>query len=261
MNTCSRRSTLVAMLLLVFLLLPGVAAVAADKAAPGAAMGNIADRWVLWPKPGQERQLEAAIKSHAAWRKKAGEPFVWVTYQPIVGTDLTYYVIRSEGHQWKDFDAEHAWAAKAKANDAYEQQVAPYVARMEHFFEETDVAHSQMGDIKGDRYFSVTTRQLKPGSRGEAMAAVDKIQKAITDAKWPYRYRLAWLIGGADSLRIIFPMKDYAAMADPDPSLHEVLAKALGPEGANATLKQFGNSFEGGDTTIFVVRPDLSTQP
>lgn len=261
MNVRDRRSTLIAMLMLAFLLLPGVAAVAADKTASGPAMGNIADRWVLWPKPGQEKQLEAAIKTHAAWRKKAGEPFAWSTYQPIAGTDLTYYVVRSEGHQWKDFDTEHAWAAKAKAGDAYEQQVAPHVARVEHFFEETDVAHSQMGDIKDDKYFMITTRQLKPGSRGEMMAAVDKIQKAITAAKWPYPYRLAWLIGGANSLRIVIPMKNYAEMADPDPSLHQVLAKALGPDGADATLKQFGNSFEGGDITIFVIRPDLSTQP
>ena len=56
MNVRDRRSTLIAMLMLAFLLLPGVAAVAADKAAAGPAMGNIADRWVLWPKPGQEKQ-------------------------------------------------------------------------------------------------------------------------------------------------------------------------------------------------------------
>lgn len=261
MNARCRRSTLLAMLTLVFVLLPGMAAVAAGKAAPRAATGNIADRWVLWSKPGQEKQLEAAIKTHAAWRKQAGEPFAWSTYQPIAGTDLTYYVVRSAGHQWKDFDAEQAWAARAGAEAAYDRQVAPYVARVEHNFEETDTAHSQLPeDLKDYRYFSVTTRQLRPGSRGQMMGAVDKIQQAITAAKWPYPYALAWLIGGADDLRIIEPMKSYADMADPDPSLRQVLAKSLGQDNADATLKQFGSSFEGGDTTIYVYRPDLSTQ-
>lgn len=260
MNARCRRSTLLAMLTLVFVLLPGMVALAADKSGSGAAAGNIADRWVLWSKPGQEKQLEAAIKTHAAWRKQAGEPFAWLTYQPIAGTDLAYYVVRSGNHQWKDFDAEQAWVAKAGAGDAYDRQVAPYVARVEHNFEETDTAHSQMPeDLKAYRYFSVTTRQLKPGSRGEMMGAADKIQKAITDQKWAYPYALAWLIGGPNNLRIIEPMRSYAEMADPNPSLRQVLAKSLGQDNADATLKQFGSAFEGGDTTIYVYRPDLST--
>ncbi|MFC5488238.1 hypothetical protein [Dokdonella soli] len=251
-------------LALVFVLLPGMAAVAADKAMPKAAPGNIADRWVLWPKAGQEKEFEAAVKQHAAWRKNAGEPFTWVTYQPIVGTDLTYYVIRSDDHQWKDFDAEEAWETKAKANDAYEQQVGVHVARVEHFFEETDAEHSQWIDsknIKDYKYFGVYSRRLKGGSRGEMAAALAKIQKGITDEKWPYHYRLAWLIGGADRLRIVIPMKSYADMADPDPPLRKVLAKSLGSEeSADATLKQFSSSFEDYDYTVYAIRPDLSTQ-
>ena len=257
-----RHSALLAMLALVFVLLPGTAAVAADKAMSKTPTGNIADRWVFWPKAGQEKEFEAAVKEHTAWRKNAGEPFTWTTYQPIVGTDLTYYVIRSDDHQWKDFDAEHAWSAKAKADNAYEQQVGVHVARVEHFFEETDPAHSHMADNnKNYKYFGVTTRHLKNGSRGEMMGALNKIQKALTDEKWPYHYRLAWLIGGRDDLRIVIPMKSYAEMADPDPSLRAVLAKGLGSDdAANTTLKQFGSSFEGEDYTVFAIRPDLSTQ-
>ena len=63
-----------------------------------------------------------------------------------------------------------------------------------------------------------------------------------------------------DSLRIIFPMKSYADMAAPSPSLYEVLAKALGQEDAGATMKSFGTSLEFADHTIAIVRPDLSTQ-
>ena len=262
MNARCCHSALIATLGLVFLLLPGMNAIAADKAmSRTAASGNIADRWVLWPKAGQTREFEAAVKEHAAWRKKSGEPFEWTTYQPIVGTDLTYYVIRSDNHQWKDFDAEAAWSMKAKTDDAYEQQVGVHVARIEHFFEETDAAHSNYAPNKDDKYFGVTSRHLKSGSRGEMMGALGKIHKALSDEKWPYRYRLAWLVGGSDDLRIVVPMKSYAEMADPDPSLAKVLAKALGSDdAAGAALKQFGSSFEGEDYTVFAIRPDLSTQ-
>jgi hypothetical protein len=254
-------SALTAMLALAFVLLPGTAAVAADKAMSRTPTGNIADRWVFWPKAGQEKEFEAAVKEHAAWRKKAGEPFTWSTYQPIVGTDLTYYVIRSDDHQWKDFDAEDAWGAKAKANDAYEQQVGVHVARAVHYFEETDAAHSHYAANKDDKYFTVYSRNLKGGSRGDVMGALDKIHKALMDEKWPYRHRIAWLIGGADTLRIVIPTKNYAEMADPDPPLTKVLAKGLGSdEAASATLKQFDSSFDHYDTTVYVLRPDLSTQ-
>lgn len=259
MKACCCRSALAAMLALVFVLLPGMVAVAADKAAPKAATGNIADRWVLWPKAGETKAFEAALKEHAAWRKKAGEPFAWVMYQPIVGTDLTYYVVRSDNHQWKDFDAEEGWSTKAKAEDAYEQQLGVHVARVEHFFEETDTAHSHWVDSKDYKYVGVTSMRRKAGTRSEMTAALDKIQKAINDEKWSYPYRLAWLIGGEDRLRIVTPMKSYAEMADPDPSLHKILAKSLGSEdAASATLKQFGSSFEDETYTVFAYRPDLS---
>lgn len=254
------RSALLAMLGLVFLTLTGMNVAAADKATTGKAAGMIADRWVFWPKAGQTKEFEAAVKEHAAWRKKSGEPFTWLTYQPIVGTDLTYYVIRSDDHQWKDFDAEDAWASKAKADDAFEQQMGPHVARIEHFFEETDGAHSHWLQSKDYKYTGVTSMRLKAGARGDMTTAMDKIQKAITDEKWPYPYRLAWLIGGDDRLRLIVPMKSYADMADPNPSVRKVLAKSLGSEdSAGATLKQFNGSFEDAQYTVFVLRPDLST--
>ncbi len=92
------------------------------------------------------------------------------------------------------------------------------------------------------------------------MAAIEKIHKALTDQKWPYSYRLAWTTGGKGSLRVVFPMKSWADMADPSPSLYEVLGKALGQDDAGATLKQFSSTLEFTDETIVVARPDLSTQ-
>ena len=247
------------LLLLAFLLACSTAQ-AADKAASKATAGNVADRWVVWVKPGHEKEFEAGVKEHVAWRKSAGEPFAWVAYQPIVGTDLTYYVFRSGDHQWKDLDVDDAWSIKSKADDMYEKQIAPYTMKVAHFFEETDAEHSNMiGDLKDYKYFQVITRHLKSGSRGEAMAAIAKIHKALTEQKWAHPYRLAWLVGGKDGLRIILPMKSYADMAAPNPSVYDVLAKALGADDAAATLKQFGSAFEFADDTVYAVRPDLST--
>lgn len=239
----------------------GSYASAAEKAAAKAPAGNVADRWVLWPKAGQEKEFETAVKEYVAWLKKSGDPFTWSGYQPIAGTDLTYYVFRSDEHQWKDFDAEAAWREKANDEAEYEKLIAPHVTKVAHFFEETDAAHSSMPGKPGDyKYFQVSTRNLKPGAKADAMAALDKIHKALQDQKWPYPYRLGWQVGGKDSFRIIIPLKSYADMADPVPSLREVLTKALGADDAGATLKQFSSAFEFVDDTVYAARPDLSTQ-
>ncbi|HEX7914816.1 hypothetical protein [Rudaea sp.] len=259
MKARSLRQSLGLLLALLFALC-GSYASAAEKAA-AKPTGNIAERWVVWPKAGQEKAFEAAIKEYVAWRKKSGDPFHWVGYQPLVGTDLTFYVFRSDEHQWKDFDAEDAWNTKVKEDEAYDKMLSQYVAKVQHFYEETDAAHSHMVGNPGDyKYFQVLTRNLKSGAGGDARASIAKIHKALQDQKWPYPYRLAWGIGGKDSWKLIIPLKSYADMADPTPSVREVLTKALGADDAAATLKQYGSSFEFVDDSIFVARPDLSSQ-
>ena len=150
---------------------------------------------------------------------------------------------------------------RAVTADAVLPEDRLHVAREEHYYEETDTTHSHWIDSKDYKYVGVTSWRLKPGARGDLMAALDKIQKAITDAKWPYPYRLAWLIGGEDRLRVVVPMKSYAEMADPDPSVHALLAKSLGSEeAAGSTLKQFGGALEDAQYTVFAYRPDLAAQ-
>ncbi len=122
------------------LALLSVAAGAAEekKAAPG----KIAELWVFWPKEGHAEQFQQAANAHLAWRKQAGEPYGWTAFTPIVGDDLSFFVYRSGEHQWADLDAYEAWAMKAKADSQYEKDVAPHVARVEHYLTEDDLDHS-----------------------------------------------------------------------------------------------------------------------
>lgn len=259
----SRCLHLISLVLLgmLFLLLPGVAAVAANNSTSGKQVpGTIADTWVMWPKEGQSTEFEAAIKQHATWRKNNGENFDWSVYQPVVGKDLSFYVIRSGHHQWKDFDTQAAWETKAKSGDSFQRQVGPYLARAEHYFAETDLAHSHWIDNKDYRYFSVTSYALKSGSHADRTDALNKIKKAISDENWTYPYEISNEIGGTEPMLIVVPMANYAAMADPDPSLMNVLAKSEGSDAAAATtMKQFGGTIEHASNTIYEYRPDLST--
>ncbi|MGH8040429.1 MAG: hypothetical protein ACREPN_00090 [Rudaea sp.] len=233
---------------------------AAGKSEAKATPGTIADTWIMWPKAGEEKQFEAAVKQHAAWRKTAGEGFVWSIYQPIVGNDLAYYVIRTGDHHWKDFDKQAAWEAKTKAEDVYQANVGIHVAKTEHYFSDSDSKHSHWVDSKDYQFFSVTSFYTKSGTYGDRLDAMNKIQKAVIDEKWPYPYEFSYAIGGKEPLQLVIPMKNYADMADPDPSIMKILAKSLGSDAAAAaTMKQFGGTIDHSSTTIYIYRPDLST--
>jgi hypothetical protein len=234
------------------------AAGAADEKKP--APGKIAELWVFWPKEGHAAQFEAAAKAHLAWRKQAGETYSWTAYQPIVGDDLTHYVYRSGQHQWADLDANAAWEMKAGAQQQYEKDMGPHVARLEHYFTEDDLDHSLWHEGKQYRYLQVENLQLKPGAYGQVIDALNKVQKAAVDGKWPNSYAVSWTIGGSGGMTVVFPYENYAAMQEPDPTFMKVLATSLGSdEAAASTMKQLNESFEKSHTTIYAVRPDIST--
>ena len=103
---------------------PKKAAAAPPATAAAPAMpGKLADFWTFRPKAGHEAQFEAAIKSHLAWRKQAGEGWTWEAYQPTVGTDLTSNLFRSGQHFWADFDGQQAWVLWLAYQSPYKRPI------------------------------------------------------------------------------------------------------------------------------------------
>ncbi|HEY8587086.1 MAG TPA: hypothetical protein VIL60_10240 [Rhodanobacter sp.] len=238
----------------------GTSALAAEDPAPQPAAGHIATSWIIWVKDGQSRQFEDAIKAYAAWRKNAGESFKWSIYEPVVGSDLNHYVIRSGMHQWKDFDANAAWSSQKQAGAEFDKQVGPFVKRVEHYFSEDDAEHSHWIDSKDYKYFGVSHYQFKPGTRATVKGVMDKVQKAVVGAKWPFSYSISEVIGGSGGTNIVSPMKSYAEMADPEPSLMDILTKSLGSkEKAMAAMNSFSTAIEDHSYTVYAYRADLST--
>lgn len=250
--------------------LAALVALAAIFAAPLAALpeatpvvmpGPLADFWLMWPKAGHEMQFEAGIKTHVAWRKQAGEGWSWSAYQPVVGSDLTYFVFRSGEHRWADFDAQQAWEATSKAGEAFQKDVAPHVERYEHYLAEEDYENSKWVEATDYKYFWVQEHQLKPGGSAEVREAVGKIHRGLQAGGWPLSYAISRGIGGEGTdLTLVFPYRSYAEMEDPKPGFMEVLTKGMGTAAAaQAALKQFDDNVEEMNTTIYAHRADLST--
>ena len=242
-----------------------LAALALAFASPAAAEemekpGELASVWVFWPQPGHQAEMEAGIKAHGAWRKEAGEGWVWNVWQPVVGEDMAHFVIRSAGHHWADLDAQEAWEQQSGAFAKYAEQMGAHVARVEHYLTKMDAEHSKW-DFEGlPRYVGVSTNHLAPGAYGRVLEGLGKIHKAAVDGQWTHSWGVSWTVGGAGGMTVAFPYPSWADMAEPDPPFMKLLADSLGsPEAAREMMEQFQSAFVDQSYTIYAFRPDLST--
>jgi hypothetical protein len=253
-------SKLVAALAVAALLLPFAAARAADqgkgeKEKPGA----VTSSWAFWVQPGHEADFQAGLKAHAAWRKANGEGWDWHIFQPIVGDDLTYYVVRSGGHHWADFDAQSAWEQAHGAVAKYQEQMGKFVARVTHHLGKWDSEHSYWTANPDYRVFEVNELQMQPGSYGDVAELLGQFHKAAEDGKYSRSYGIEWPTGGSSDMTIVFPFVNWAGMETPEVGFMKVLADSLGSEdAAKAAMQQMNASFvSGGKTTVYVRRTDL----
>lgn len=254
------RSTLLALVAAFVAVCASAPALAASQTSKDKNNHDIGSRWVIANKRGQSKAFENGLKQLLAWRKSAGDPFVWEVYAPVVGDDLGFYVIRSGDHAWADMDGENDWAVKHDAGARYRQDVGPHAVREEHYFGQTVAKYSHWTDSDDYRYYAVTNYRFKPGTSDAVKDVLEKVHKAVTEQKWPYSYLVRYQIGGSGGMSIIEPMKSFADMADPSPSLKEVLARSLGSKKAAGELfDKFAAAVEKHSFTVYVYRPDLST--
>ena len=221
----------------------------------------ITTSWIVTVKPGQAQAFEAAVKTHLAWRKQAGDPMHWRTYTPVAGDRLDYYVFRSEGHEWADFDAEAAWELKANAGQQWEKQPGQYASGYSHHYHELDAEHSNWQDSDSYRYFRVTTLALQPGAGKDFYDALKVIKAAAVAGEWPRGWGMENTVGGSGDPIVVWPYASFAEMTPIEPGFESVLAKHLGSEEeAAAVFARLNGAIASSDTTIYVHRPDLSTQ-
>ena len=233
---------------------------AADKTGTKKVQHNVTDTWLFWPNHGKYQAFEAGMKEHVAWRKSAGDPFEWDVYEPVVGRDLGSYAVLSGGHAWADMDTEDAWGQKTEAGKQFRQNVGVHVRKMQHFFMVTNEKLSHWIKDDGYRYFGVYTYHFKMGHITDIKDFLERVHKAVTRQSWPYGYRVRFTEGGPGGMTIVVPMKNWAGMADPSPSLLQVMTKATGSkQAARKMFDTFQMAIKDHNYTVWEYRPDLST--
>jgi len=221
---------------------------------------TVASVWYMWPKAGQAQAFEEALREHAAWRKQAGEGFDWRIYAPVAGSDMGHYVVRSGEHAWSDFDANRKWGMDNQAGANFERHVGPHVERYEHYFTDDQRDLSYWNTTEDFPMYEVTTLRFAPGKYGEFRRQVGALRAAATAQKWSGQWGLASVTGGDDDMTLVIPLRSYADMAGPSPTIMEMMATQMGGQDkAVETMRGIQSAIEASNTTVYVHRRDLST--
>jgi hypothetical protein len=223
---------------------------------------SLSDVWVMIPKAGHATDFEAAFKEHLAARKEAGDPRNWHTYTPVIGDDLTPYVVRYCCFDWADHDAYIEWSNNAGMGPKFRDTVGPYVETYHHHFDYIDWENSHWPMDAGEfQYVGVTSWDLKMGEGPARSAALAKLAGTAKEKGWEGIWAFMSSIGGDGQLSVAVPYKDFADMAEPDPTFYEFIVEHLGEDEANAVFQSFSASFWNAEYTVWMHRKDLSMMP
>ncbi len=221
---------------------------------------NVARAYRFTPAAGKGPAFEQALKSHAAWRKQAGDPWDWSVYQVMTGDHVGSYMVRSGGHTWADLDTYDAGFG-AKGDARFEADVAPLLASMSSWVTVGDTVHRHLPETaEGYTLISLTTYYIKPGKGDQFSAAVDAYSKAGAKSGLPGRY--AWFSfvnsgsGGTRGLAVFH--KNWASFQPQQPSLGKATEDAYGKEMADQIYRDLLGAISHTESLIMRYRPDLS---
>jgi len=231
-----------------------------SAAASADAPASLADVWKMVPNDGQTEKFEAAFQKHLKFRIKQQDPRQWQTYKPVIGSDLTFYIIRSCCFNWSDLDSYQQWSEQAKVMEHWNNHVAPFVHRYEHYFSELDFANSHWPEENHDfRYFAVTEYRAKMGKNASITEGKRSLSAYAKAMKWPFYWSWGEQVGGKGGLSLVVPYKSYADMAPPEVSFYQAIANHLKDDEKTQTLfSQWSSNFKATHYTVYEMRADLS---
>ena len=242
------------------LLLATVFTLPAVAFADGHIQANLAESWRITPKPGHGADFVEAFKKHLELRASKNDPKVWKTYSPVIGDDLSYYVVRSCCHTWADADSYAEWSAGAGVSEHWNKNVDKHVASYSHYYAEQDFENSNWPEDDSEyRFFAVTSFYPKPGHVGKRNAAKAQLSQHAKAGKWGRHWGWGESIGGAPAIYVVSPYRNYGEMAPLETSLFETIAEQAGSEDKATELFQaFNDTMKGSSYTVYRLESDMS---
>ena len=223
-----------------------------------AQQGPIGRMYLVEPKAGQVEEWEEAYKEHLDWHRSQNDGWDWRAYQIESGPRLGQYIIRTGGHEWKDFDARGEMGARDNTN--YFDTAGKFSQSELSWFDRTHWNLSRTDEDATYHIIEYTRVVVKPSKVAEFMNAVSKFHRAFEETNDPARYVVAQTeSGGRTSNFVLVGLhENWAGLEQSPDAMMKMMQRVYGPVEAAAIYEEFSSTVEEMESFILRYRPDLS---
>lgn len=208
---------------------------------------NLADVWVFSPKDGHIEAFEAAVASHMAFRKEAGDTRAWEVWRPVTGENLNNYIIRYCCVSYSDMDAYVAWGRDSNTGQHFSDNVAEHVGKVAHYLDSVMMEHSNWPENTQEYpYVGVTWWKPKAGMmRGNITRQIARFHEIAQNGNFDQPYGWMFSETGDPMLAVVSPYKSYADMEEPEKTFFDIAKEQMeSEEDVMKMFQEFSSSFE-----------------
>jgi hypothetical protein len=242
--------------------IPLVAAFMAFTLSPAGTHGqNLAQIWELAPKAGHGPAFQEALRAHMEYRKAQGDPWDWRIYQVVVGDNVGTFYAWSGNHTWSDFDAYMASDIPQTLSTHYGATVGPLAEPSRTWIEQGDTTLVRLPDNMDDQtLFTISEFQIVPGHQMAFSEAMTKFHEAMEQADAPVYYAVNYPVAGGTgpAMTMVGFAENFAGMAEPDPTVEEIMMEVYGEEEATEIFQAFTSGLQSYKNMVLTLRTDLS---
>lgn len=224
--------------------------------------GNVSLEYLQTVDMQKTAAFEEGFKKHIAWRKTQGDTWRWDTWQIVRGEKLGLYYTSTDGHAWKDFDAEPINATEGGAN--YMASVGDALVSISGSMSVMlpKLSNFPDGEAQQGALAEVITWNVKTGRMGDLMQAIGRYHEAFAKVAPDIKYIWTMSVnGGEDTISVVLPRNSWADFEPGEKTPDMIVQEAFGRAESLAVSERFTNSIEGSTTTVWMYRADMSYIP
>ncbi len=220
----------------------------------------IMDVWIFHVESDDWADFMDGMEDFWEARGKAGDDVTWVAYRPVIGKGMNRIMYRRVVGQWADMDDYQAKVNEMETGDVFLEKVAPHIEDTERYIEETDYENSHWPEGSDGPMFGVTTWYLDESvnpQAGEARRAISQMLKedwASDENNWLWIYRT----GGKPVLQIVTSFENWAAMAEPEKTVNDVMMEKMSEEEMMGMFTDFNAGKKASSFEVWRIEEDMS---
>lgn len=212
------------------------------------------------PRPGHTLEFEEALGQHMEWARQQNSKWGWDVFEILAGKRVGNYLLVSRNHTWEDFDENQEFATSAMAR--WRAKVSGHVESIEGGFYKMMPDFSRIPDnVDAYPFFKMSFFSMLPTSTRSYRSNLRKINDALKTQESAPPALWYQQVGGGDQGTFLL-MNPFMKWIDwPNERSAQAMARSMDLEKTMAIVDELAKVILGEETSVNVLRPDLSYRP